>query len=325
MNIDLRKFFTKEAVAGTLSRLPDFATPVIDFLFPPAARINHPFPVIGYDDLGIPSGNIPVVRRGSPSIGLKSDDGSIKLIEPQPVHANSFLDAATLNNFRQLSTQGQQQLIDNRINSLRQVCRQTAEALAAQVLTGKISYPMRADGAMLVYEVDFGAPQVVTTTKKWDDPATKIQDIILSLAKIANAAKLKGYGIDMVFICGFDVYAALVEKIGTLNNSAVASVETDGIRIGTLKIVLLNANYLDLTTNTVVSSIPEKTIIAIDRAAGHRLFYASVDDLDADFAGMPFFSKAIKSDDPSGYKLIGSAKPLPVVNTKGMVKAQVLA
>lgn len=325
MNLDIRKFFTREAIAKSLQAMPELSTPVIDLLFPPTARVNHPLPIIGVDDLGLPMGNIPVVRRGAPSIGLKPDDGKISIIEPQPVSGNTFLDAATINTLSTMTGEGVQQLIDNRINNLRQVVRQTAEALAAQVLTGKINYPMKGDGGVnLAYQVDFGTPASVTVAKKWDDGATKLADIIKSMGEIVNKMKSNGYGRDVRFLCDYDVFAALVDKVGAVNNSALASVDADGIRIGNLKVSLMPASYTDLATGNLVSGIPAKSIVAIDLSAGHRLFYASVDDLDANFQGLPFFSKPIKSDDPSGYRIIGQAKPLPVVNTKGIVKASVL-
>lgn len=323
MKLDVRTFFTPAAVAASLQRLPELKTPAIDFLFPESARVNHPLPTIGYEDLGLPAGAHPVVRRGSASIGLRLVDSAIKLIEPQPVNVHTFLDAATMNTLGQMPNMGVQQLMDNRINSLRTACRATAEALACQVITGKINYAMKADGANLTYQVDFGTPGTVAIAKKWDDAGTKLSDIIKSLGEIKAA--MKGYGTDLAFMAGFDVYGALADRIAAVGNSSVASISDEGIKIGNLLIKLFDASYLDPTTGTVATGVPAKKIVAFDRAAGHKLFYASVDDLDADFAGMPFFSKPIKSDDPSGYKILGASKPLPVVNTKAIITAQVLA
>ncbi len=42
----------------------------------------------------------------------------------------------------------------------------------------------------------------------------------------------------------------------------------------------------------------------IAKDAGHRLVYCAVDDLEANLRAMPFFIKPVKSDDPSGIKLI---------------------
>jgi len=322
--MDLKKFFTRDAIVDTLGRLPELKTPVMDLLY--QDRRNHPFPVVGYKDMGLPAGNIPVVRRGSQSYALAPTDGKVSMIEVQPVNPSVFLSAADLNNLKLLDPSGQQTYIDNQIDNLRRACRATAEALSAQSLTGKIAYPLRADGgSYLTYEVDFGTPASVTITKKWDDANTTVSDIIKSLGQIIDALKKTAPAMDVQFLCGFDVYAALVEKIGALPNSAIAQVGPDYISLGGVaKIQLLAANYIDLTNNTAVSAIPAKTILAVDRSSGFKLLYAALDQMDAGLVALPFYAQPVTTQDPSGVKIIGESKPLPVPNTKGIVKAVVL-
>jgi hypothetical protein len=322
--MDLKKFFTREAIVDTLQRLPELKTPVMDLLY--TDRRNHPFPVVGYRDLNLPAGNIPVVRRGSQSYPLTPTDGKISMIEAQPVNPSVYLSAADLNNLKLLDPQGQQAYIDNQIDNLRRPCRATAEALSAQSLTGKIAYPLRADGgAYLTYEVDFGTPASVTISKKWDDANTKVADIVKSLGQIIDTLKKTAPAMDVQFLCGFDVYAALVDKIGALPNSAIAQVGADYISLGGVaKIQLLSANYIDLTTNEAVSAIPAKTILAVDRSSGFKLLYAALDQMDAGLVALPFYAQPVTTQDPSGVKIIGESKPLPVPNVKGIVKAVVL-
>ena len=322
--MDLKKFFTREAIVESLSRLPELKTPVMDLLF--TDRQNHPFPVVGYKDMGLPAGNIPVVRRGSQSYSLAPTNGSVSMIEVQPVNPSVFLSAADLNNLKLLDPSGQQTYIDNQIDNLRRACRATAEALSAQALTGKISYPLRAEGGTyLTYDVDYGTPASVSVTKKWDDANTKVADIVKSMGQIIDALKKTAPAMDVVFLCGFDVYAALVDKIGALPNSAIAQVGADFISIGGVaKIQLLSANYIDLTTGNAVSAIPAKTVLAVDRSSGFKLMYAALDNMDAGLVPMPFFAQPVTTQDPSGVKIVGESKPLPVPNVKGIVKAVVL-
>lgn len=323
--MDLKKYFTRDAVVDTLQRLPELRTPVMDLIYP--SRVNHPFPVVGYKDLGLPSGNIPVVRRGSQSYPLVPKDGSVTMIEVQPVNPSVFLSAADLNNLKLLDPQGQQQYIDNQIDNLRRACRATAEALAAQSLTGAISYPLQGDGgALLTYDIEFGTPGSVTETKKWDDSGTKVSDIIKTLGKMMDTLKKTAPAMDVVFLCGFDVYAALVEKIGALPNSAIAQIGADFVNIGGVaKIQLLPATYMDLSTGSAVSAIPAKTVVAVDRSSGFKLMYAALDNLEAGLVALPFYAQPVNMQDPSGVKIIGESKPLPVPNVKGIVKAIVLA
>jgi hypothetical protein len=322
--MDLKKFFTREAIVDTLQRLPELKTPVMDLLY--TDRRNHPFPVVGYRDLNLPAGNIPVVRRGSQSYPLNPTDGKISMIEVQPVNPSVYLSAADLNNMKLLDPQGQQAYIDNQIDNLRRACRATAEAISAQSLTGKIAYPLRADaGAYLTYEVDFGTPASVSIAKKWDDANTKVADIVKSLGQIIDTLKKTAPAMDVQILCGFDVYAALVDKIGALPNSAIAQVGADYISLGGVaKIQLLSANYIDLTTGNAVSAIPAKTILAVDRSSGFKLLYAALDQMDAGLVALPFYAQPVTTQDPSGVKIIGESKPLPVPNVKGIVQAVVL-
>jgi hypothetical protein len=326
MKLDLRKFFTREAIVQSLQTLPELSTPVMDLVFPVGSRVNHPFPIIGYEDLGLPSGNIPVVRRGTQSSSVKPDDGAINFIEPQAVSPSVNLDAMTINNFGMIDQMGQQQLINNRIDILRKICRNTAEALAAQSLTGAIAYWMKGEGsALMSYNVTYGTPATVSISAKWDVGGTTIADIILSLGSMIDKMKEKGYGQKVVFLLGYDVFAMLSAKIAALPNPGIATMTPTSIVLaGGIVLYLMPASYTDLGSGTTKSAVPAKKIVAIDLMAGHKLFYAALDDLDAGFQPMPFFAKPIVTDDPSGIRIVGQSKPLPVVNVKGIVTAQAL-
>jgi len=40
--------------------------------------------------------------------------------------------------------------------------------------------------------------------------------------------------------------------------------------------------------------------------------YCAIDDIDAQLAPLPFFSKAVKVENPSAWELYGKTKPFPV-------------
>ncbi len=325
MTLDLKKFFTREAIVRSLETLPELKSPVMDLLYPAARRINHPFPVIGYHDLGLPTGNIPVVRRGGQSYALKPAGGSLAIIEPQSVNPRVFLDAATMNNLGMLTGESQQQEVNNKIDTLRRACRSTAEALAAQSITGKIDYPMATEGGALVdYEVDYGTPASVTVTSKWDNGGTTLAQIIKSCGEIVSKMKQNGFGSNVAFLMDFDVFGALIDKIGAKSSPNIGTVGPDFINLGGLKFYLMPGSYIDLESGALVSAVPAKRVVAVDMDAGHKLFYAALDDLDANMQALPFFAKPIRKDDPSGYDIVGNSKPLPVPNVKGIVTASVL-
>jgi hypothetical protein len=52
-------------------------------------------------------------------------------------------------------------------------------------------------------------------------------------------------------------------------------------------------------------------VLALDRSHTGKLFFAALDDLDANLAALPFYAKPVQRDDPDGVKIIASSKPLP--------------
>jgi hypothetical protein len=327
MNIDLRKYFTPEAIVNSLASLPSLRTPVMDLFFGDVKTV--PRPVVGTKDLGLPVGNIPVVRRGSMSYPLAGNNASIGMIEPQPVNPSDFLSGADLNNLTMMNQSSIQAEITNLLDRLRRACRATAEALAVQALTGKINYFMRADGGVNVpYEVEYGTigDASAAVTKKFDAAGVKASDVIKGLAAIIEALKQTCDGNDNEILAGADVYAALCDIAGANPNASVISAMSDGISVGGgFKVRLFGATYKNLDTGALVPVVPAKNILVVDKQAGHKMIYAALDSLDAGLQAMPFFASYETLKDPSGVKVIGESKPLPVVNINGIVKAQVLS
>jgi len=326
VNIDLRKFFTPEAIVAALASLPTLRTPVMDLFFSDVRTV--PRPVVGTKDLALPPGNIPVVRRGTQSYPLGGGAGSIAMIEPQPVNPSDFISGADLNNLAMMNQSSLQLEITNVIDRLRRAARATAEALAVQALTGKIAYFMRSEGgANVPYEVEYGtigdASAKVTT--KFDAAGVKASDVIKALASIMEVLKETSDANDVAILAGADVYAALCDIAGANPNASVMQAMADGVSIGGgFKVQLLGATYRNLDTGLAVPVVPAKNLLVVDKQAGHKMVYAALDSLDAGLQPLPFFATYETSKDPSGVKVIGESKPLPVVNVNGIVKAQVL-
>jgi len=324
--LELRRYFTPEAIVRTMERLPELKTPIIDLFFSDSRNI--PRPVVGYKDLGLPPENLPVVRRGTHSSPMYANGSNITFIEPQPVNPSEFISGADMNNLRSLNATSIQQEIDNIIDRLRRGCRATAEAMAIQALTGKIDYWLRGDGGLESYEVEYGTigDASASVTKKFDATGAKISDVIKAVEAIILALKARGVdGNNVIIGCGYDVFAVLCDLIGDTKNSSVAVVSTSGISFGGgFSISLLPQTYRNLSTQAAVPVVTAKHMLVIDKEAGHKLIYAGLDSLGAGQAALPFYADYEETKDPSGVKVIAESKPLPVVNVKGIVKAQVL-
>lgn len=324
MNTDLRKYFRAAAIVDALGRLPELKTPIMDKFFSDVR--NVPKPIIGIKDMGLPTGNVPVVRRGSSSIPLAGQDGKLSFVEPQPVNPSDFVSGADLNNLRAMNETSIQQEIDNIIDRLRRASRATAEALAAQALTGKIAYWMRGGpGDLLAYEVDYGTIGTATISTKFDASGAKLSDVIKGISLMLAELKKKSDGNNISILAGMDVFAVLCDLVGAVGNASVASAAADGLMIGGgLKIELDASTYKNLQSKAAVPVVPAKSLLIVDKGAGHKMIYAGLDSIESGQTALPFFVTYEETKDPSGIKVIGESKPLPVVNVNGLVKAQVL-
>ena len=321
----LKKFFVLNMLVNTLNRLPPMRTFMMDLIYPEAVRFNHPKDRLAHADLGLPEKNIPLITRGSSSYAVPLNQTTLKVIEPANITPSLVLGAHEINEMRSLGLAQQQQLIDRKIDKLRRIVRKTTEAMAIQSISGKIEYDIRnADNTMDTYVVDFGTPQAIVVTKKWDAAGTTAGDITASIGQILSSLGETSEGTDIVFLCGHDVYSALVTKAGTLNNAELIKVFPDHVQIGNAKFIICSAKYWSYKDKAFRKAIPEKSVAAIARDDGFSLAYCALDSLDASFASLPFFVRAASLDDPEAAKLIAQARPMTIPNVDAIRTAVVL-
>ncbi|MDR0302343.1 MAG: major capsid protein [Treponema sp.] len=321
-----KNFLAINALVNTLNRLPPLRTFIMDLIYPESVRKNHPFDRLTHADLGLPTKNIPLVTRGSVSYALTPDKNAVRQIDPANITPSITISAADVNRFRTLAASGQQTLMDNYIDQLRRSARKTTEAMAIQSITGKIEYDIRnADGTMDVYKVDFGNPRTIPIAKKWDAAGTNVGDITASVGQIGESLQKTSDGTDIVHLCGYDVYAALVAKAAELKNDQLIKTFPDYVQIGNAKFIICAAKYYSYKEKTFKDAIEKKTVVSIAKDDAFSLFYCALDSLDANFASLPFYVNSVKMDDPEGYKFIGQSRPMPVPNVDAIRVTQVLA
>jgi len=322
--LNLRQLFSPKAVAEAIKRLPKLETPVMDSIY--KDRRSWPFPMIGRSEIAKTIGNQPVVRRGSPSVNVSGGELSIDFIEPQPVDLSVHVTAAELNNLKMLNSSGLSAWRDAKIADLRAMVRATAEALAAQSLTGKIQYPMKYEGGYTYYEVDFGETLSYTPSKTWD--TAEIQDVLLDLVNMNTQIKRsQGYGGKTRIFAGAKAFVEIAGKVISLSAGAsriTARVTEQAVEVAGFRIELINTSYEDHKAGVHKPVVDDKKIVMIATDAPFRFYYLAIDDLDAGLQAMPLYVKPIKEDDPSGYKLKGMSKPLPIPVPKAICWAQVL-
>lgn len=313
MQVNIRQYFTPAAVGLHLEALPILETFIMDLIY--TTRITHPLPVLGVDELLSITGNVPVVRRGTAAFPLSGESKGITYLEPQPVDVSSFLGAVDLNNLKLLGDQGVEYWVRSKVDTQRRAVRSTTEAMACQSLSGAISYPMKTDSGLTTYDVNFGSILSHNISAAWDADTTTLAMILLDLINMGNVIKrASGYGSKIVYLAGQDAYIAVANKIIGVQDAKInAQVTEKGITIAGFTIMLATGGYKDLANaGAWVPSVADDKVVAVAVDAPFKLFYCALDDLDANLLPMPFYSKPVKMDNPSGYNIIGMSKPVPV-------------
>jgi hypothetical protein len=208
------------------------------------------------------------------------------------------------------------------IEELRNRIRQSTEILAAQSLGGSISYPMQNEtGAAGSYDIDYGA---IKTLPDIDISAMNYGQLRAALEKLYVEQQNTGYAGAVRFLVGIDAYSAIINLV--IQKSAIpARFENDGLVIeGKYHLLPIGYTYKTPGAAEAAPVIDPKYIQTIDLNAPHTLFYAAIDDLEANLAPMPFFAKYKLTDDPSGVKIIAYSKPVPAPAVKAMVRQRVL-
>ena len=311
-----KTIFTPAEISQAIANIPEMSTPVMDTFFPAKNRRNHQWPYLNAAEVSRLIKNVPVVSRDSQSYGQAGTKVDITQIIPMPVKLSRTVSDARLNDLRSMS--------------IRENVRLTAEALAAQAITaGAIDYNMMVDGVLEAYKVNYGkTPATFTVGKKWDASDAGLAVILSDLSKMASVIRKAGGSGAIAFGVDSTTFAVVAEKVLKLaNDNRIAAVVGDGsVKIGAYTITEIADTYTKIAANNATSEeakIPAKTIIASAVDANH-FRYASIDDADAGFAGMPLFVKQIPLEDPSGCKLLVQSKPFPLPNLTTTVKAVVL-
>jgi hypothetical protein len=323
IDLDVRKYFTPKSVASALKTLPEMSTQIMDTIY--TTKRQHPLPVLGVDEISKILQTVPVVRRGTAAVPIQGESRQIQYIEPQPIEASTFLDAVKLNNLKLLDNSGMQMWVNDEIADIRRTVRWTTEALAAQSLTGSISYPMKTNGGYDIYTVDFGTTLEYAPSVLWNDASISVAKILKDLIAISKLIKKQGYGRKIVWLAGSDVFIALADKILNLtakNERFNATVTANSISIAGFEIGLVSGFYKDPQSGDTVDVLAANKLYAVAQDAPFTLYYCAIDDLDANLLPMPLYVMASKKTDPSGYKIIGKSKPLPVPVPKAICSAQ---
>lgn len=330
----LNSYFTLALITKLIERHKPVRSIIFDLVF--GVRTNTPSSRVRLDDVYKRTGNRPVVARGSAALAIGGQAGTRTEIEPMPIRLSQFITGADLNDLRSLYGNGDergqalvQTKLDSMVLDLMRATEMTRNALCAQAITGKIDYMMQNEGGFERYQVVYGdgTPLSFSPAVKWNDDRCTLAMIINDLSEIEDTLMDEGATGEVKFMVGKLAFAAIANKIAAMTNETRidAKAEKGVIYLGGYELTKNSITYKDrdASGNEITKyEVDSEKIVAFVTDIP-ELTYCAVDDVDGNLEAVPFFSKTIKVEDPSGYKVISESKPMPLVSAKGFCWATV--
>ncbi|MDR2134858.1 MAG: major capsid protein [Treponema sp.] len=307
----LTLFFSQKSIADIVGELPKPHTPMTDFLFPPSARKQKQSPFISVEEVKTETGAIPLVRRGSSSYPVDTTETTRTLIEVDPVSPSVFISARDINDLIAMGeTESVRAFIAEKTELLRDRVSETIETMSRQSLSGKINYPYATkDGIGGNCEIELGTPK---TLKPVNLSGADIPGIQIWLEELYQAQAATGASGDVVFLTGSGLYSFLVNKFVAAKLSAPVVWHPDGMTLfGKYKIQAQGLTYRLPGSKETSKTLEDNQALILDKSHTGKLFFAALDDLDANLAALPFYAKPVETKDPDGVKIVASSKPLP--------------
>lgn len=327
--------FTPRYLSETINQLPAARTPLRDLVFSKkrtATAETVDFEIItatqklakfrarGREAAVVDKRGRKIVTFRIPSIREKEEFKAEHFLNTTAPGTGIYTNQADINKMAENKAAEELQELRNRI-------ARTNEWLAAQALTGSISISLDD------YDVaiDFGFADthkpVLTSTAKWD--ASADVDIPAALRSWRRLiAKDSGYQADVV-IMGSDAADKFLA-----NNKVQKLLDNKNIVAGKLDLAGSNPDYIGSflgfdffensggyvdDTDTAQSYLASDKVVVVARDAPFHWWNGPVDDLDANFGVMEFFSKKFRVPDPSVDWLLVASAPLPVVHHAGAI------
>lgn len=309
------RYFSQQRIADIVGGLPKPDTQLTDLLFPPERRVQKASPYITARDIQQATGAIPLVRRDGRSVPIDATGSVNSLIEVDPFKPSLFVLAKDINDMIAAgeSTSLETQLAQW-IQELRDSVSASTEILVRQAMSGKISYPYSTiNGVGGVCEITLGTPHALKSASLTG--TSNLPDIqkMFEAALTEHANKTGATG-RPVFMMGDAAYAALVDVLVKMGSSAPVVWNTNGLTLlGKYTIQTAALTYQLPGSTEVKKIIADNSVRIYDQANPGKLIYASLDDLDANLAPLPFYAKPEEVSDPDGVKLIGASKPFPAL------------
>lgn len=319
----INRLFTQAKVADIVSTLPKPTTPLTDMLFPASKRVQKASPFVSMADIQEVTGAVPLVTRDGKSVPVDAQSTRHNLIEVDPIKVSRFASARDINDMISLGdTESLEAYAREIIENLRNRVSVTTETMVRQAMSGKIEYPYYAENGVSAgkCEIDLGNPNSLSAvTLNAQANLGTLQKVFETL--LTEHQQKAGATGTPVFLLGSDVYDKVVTIVTSVQNAPVLWTP-DGMKLfGKYDFRTIAMTYTLPGSKNAVPVIGAKKIRIVDLSNTGKLIYASLDDIDAKFAPLPFYAKPIETKDPDGIKFVGEAKPLPALAMKSQSEA----
>lgn len=316
MQINLSKFLTPQKIKDYVQSSPYRPKIITQELYSRDVD-TYESAVYPYAEIQEVTGNVPLVLRGGQPINVAGDTAKYNFIEVQSIDVSETLNSVDLVNMKALGDVAVEKIIRQKVQKFQKIVLDTVEALAAQTLSGKISYQIKTQAGLDLYEVNFGTVEDLSPSTA---PAN-LKDLYNLLVDMEGKLQENGYGQEIVIYAGKQAYGKILEIAFSYNGKAINVEEKDGgIYVGNYFIKPITTGYKDKNGN-FVRAVPDNKIKMIDKSAPFRLRYLAIDDLRANLKAMPLF--VAQKTEGKTIELEGQSKPLPIPVTNAIIDATI--
>ncbi|MBD5411192.1 MAG: hypothetical protein HDR51_00340 [Treponema sp.] len=307
----MKGYFSLDSNIKRLEDATELKSPILDIVYPESKREQYPSAIVKKSDLPTAIKNAPVIERGDSAYEMPGKITSINGYEPYPIELSKRIPATELNNIlSNIDGLATSTILDTIYERMRKTVRATTEALAAQSLSGTISYAIKERNDL--YTVNFGTTKTKTCTKKFNEVDATLADALLLFYEMCDSISVNGYGQNIVILAGRKAFSALVMLLTKAQNVMGITVTNYSINFPGFSVIRLASTYYDYKTKKDKQIVDDDKLCAIAVDAPFWLPYCAIDDIEAGLASLPFFTSFEEIKNPSAIDIFGKSKPFPV-------------